>query len=41
MMKLTVWIGHVLQEEESNGIPEEQDVGEVEGGRGTGDAGTD
>ena len=35
------WIGHVLQEEESNGIPKEQDVGEAESGGGTGDAGTD
>jgi hypothetical protein len=39
--KANSWIGHVLQEEESNGIPKEQDVGKVEGGRGTGDAGTD
>jgi hypothetical protein len=35
------WIGYVLQEEESNGIPKEQDVGEAESGGGTGDAGTD
>jgi hypothetical protein len=35
------WAGHILQEEESNGISKEQDIREVEGGRGARDARAD
>jgi hypothetical protein len=32
--------GYIFQEAESNGIPTEQDPGEIEGRRSTGNAGT-